>query len=198
MNPGNLFSGFGCLPNHSNRPNPPQPAIRLALALIRTAQSPGSSQNLPAQKSFPEPWRPLRKQMIVPISTRHSKRELTASARPRAGAVSLTLRLRRRDHLARIRCQSIASGSHGLLSKIISRSAPRARPSARPPWTTQSRAGDAAGSQSAAKSPSDVGGLIPSRRLGRLRPFLDWARRQLQYRSPLPRSEVSDKNDCTV
>src|SRR5882724_5451307 len=46
--------------------------------------------------------------------------------------------------------------------------------------------------------PSDVSGLIPSCRLGRLRPFLDWARRQLQYRSPLPRSEVSDKNDCTV
>src|SRR5258707_5519740 len=46
--------------------------------------------------------------------------------------------------------------------------------------------------------PSDVSGLIPSCRLVRLRPFLDWARRQLQYRSPLPRSEVSDKNDCTV
>jgi len=45
---------------------------------------------------------------------------------------------------------------------------------------------------------SDVSGLIPSCRLGRLRPFLDWTRRQLQYRSPLPRSEVSDKNDCTV
>jgi hypothetical protein len=45
--------------------------------------------------------------------------------------------------------------------------------------------------------PSDVSGLIPSCRLG-LRPFLDWARRQLQYRSPLPRSEVGDKNDCTV
>ena len=46
--------------------------------------------------------------------------------------------------------------------------------------------------------PSDVSGLIPNCRLGRLRPFLDWARRQLQYRSPLPRGDVSDKNDCTV
>jgi hypothetical protein len=44
----------------------------------------------------------------------------------------------------------------------------------------------------------DVGGLIPSCRLGRLRLFLDWACRQLQYGSPLPGSEVSDKNDCTV
>ena len=36
-------------------------------------------------------------------------------------------------------------------------------------------------------TPSDVSGLIPSCcRLGRLGPFLDWARRQLQYRSPLP------------
>jgi hypothetical protein len=40
--------------------------------------------------------------------------------------------------------------------------------------------------------PSDVSGLIPNCRLGRLRPFLDWARRQLQYRSPLPGNEVSD------
>ncbi len=43
-----------------------------------------------------------------------------------------------------------------------------------------------------------LGSLIPSCRLGRLRLFLDWACRQLQYGSPLPRSEVSDKNDCTV
>src|ERR1700694_1590112 len=48
------------------------------------------------------------------------------------------------------------------------------------------------------KGPSDVGGLIPSCGLGHLRLFLDWACRQLQYRSPLPRSELSDKNDCTV
>jgi hypothetical protein len=40
--------------------------------------------------------------------------------------------------------------------------------------------------------------LIPGCRLGRLRLFLDWACRQLQDGSPLPRSEVSDKNDCTV
>jgi len=40
--------------------------------------------------------------------------------------------------------------------------------------------------------PSDVGGLIPSCRLGHLGPFLDWARRQLQYRSPLPGSEIGD------
>jgi hypothetical protein len=43
-----------------------------------------------------------------------------------------------------------------------------------------------------------LGSLIPSCRLGRLRLFLNWACRQLQYGSPLPRSEVSDKNDCTV
>jgi hypothetical protein len=42
-----------------------------------------------------------------------------------------------------------------------------------------------------------LGSLIPCR-LGRLRLFFDWACRQLQYGSPLPRSEVSDKNDCTV
>jgi hypothetical protein len=46
--------------------------------------------------------------------------------------------------------------------------------------------------------PSDVGGLIPSCRLGRPRLFLDRACRQLQHGSPLPRSEVSDKDDCTV
>jgi hypothetical protein len=43
-----------------------------------------------------------------------------------------------------------------------------------------------------------LGSLIPSCRLGRLRLFRDWACRQLQYGSPLPRSEVSYKNDCTV
>jgi hypothetical protein len=37
-----------------------------------------------------------------------------------------------------------------------------------------------------------------SRRLGRLRLFHDWACRQLQYRSPLPRSEVSNENDGAV
>lgn len=40
--------------------------------------------------------------------------------------------------------------------------------------------------------PSGVGGLVPNWRLGGLRPFLDWARRQLQYRSPLPGNELSD------
>lgn len=53
-------------------------------------------------------------------------RQMTGTA-PRWGH-SLTLRLRRRDHLARIRCQSIASGSLGLLSKIIGRSAPERGP----------------------------------------------------------------------
>src|SRR5712664_3029153 len=78
-----------------------------------------------------------------------------ASVRPPcAGAVSLSLRLRR-----------LATPSH---------------------------AGDPAESQSAAKGPSDVGGLIPSCRLGHLRLFLDWACRQLQYRSPLPGSEIGD------
>jgi hypothetical protein len=43
-----------------------------------------------------------------------------------------------------------------------------------------------------------LGSLIPSCRLGRLRLFLNRACRQLQYGSPLPCSEVSDKNDCTV
>ena len=43
-----------------------------------------------------------------------------------------------------------------------------------------------------------LGSLIPSSRLGRRRLFLNWVCRQLQYGSPLPRSEVSDKNDCTV
>ena len=43
-----------------------------------------------------------------------------------------------------------------------------------------------------------LGSLIPSSTLGRLRLFLNWACRQLQYGSPLPRSEVSDKNDCTA
>jgi hypothetical protein len=40
--------------------------------------------------------------------------------------------------------------------------------------------------------PSGVDGLIPTLRLGCMRPFLDWARRQLQYRSPLPGNQVSD------
>jgi hypothetical protein len=61
-----------------------------------------------------------------------------------------------------------------------------------PPTLLSLAAGDPAGSQSAAKGPSDVGGLIPSCRLGHLRLFLDWACRQLQYRSPLPGSEIGD------
>ena len=43
-----------------------------------------------------------------------------------------------------------------------------------------------------------LGSLIPSCRLGRLRLSRNWTCRQLQYGSPLPHSEVSDKNDCTV
>src|SRR5258708_31256518 len=43
-----------------------------------------------------------------------------------------------------------------------------------------------------------LGSLIPSCRLGRLRLFLDWACTQLQYGSPLPRSEVNDTIDFAV
>ena len=53
-------------------------------------------------------------------------------------------------------------------------------------------------SRSAVKGPLVVSGLVPSCRFARFPPFLDWACRQLQYRSPLPGSEVGDKNDCTV
>jgi hypothetical protein len=45
---------------------------------------------------------------------------------------------------------------------------------------------------------ASIGSRLPNNGSDRLRLFLDRVGGQLKYRSPLPGSEVSDKNDCTV